>query len=92
MLSQMRDDGVDQRRLAGARRAGEADDESVAEVRLQRLQQRRGSGRKPLELGDHACDGAPLSGSHALDGARNIRSIDARNGRRRVCGRLGHDR
>ena len=92
MLSQMRDGGVDQRRLAGARRAGEADDEGVAEVRLQSLQQRRRGSREPLEFGDRACDGAPLSGPHALDGTRNIRSIDTRNGRRWGCGRLGHDR
>ncbi len=92
MLPQVGDDGVDQRRLAGPGRPREADDEGVAEVRLQRLQQRRGGSRKPLKLGDHAGDGAPLAGPHSLDGVRNIGRRNAGNRRNGVCDRLGHKR
>ena len=73
-------------------RAREADDERVTEMRLQRLQQRRRGGRKPLQLGDHRCDGAPLAGPHPRDGVLDIGRRNAGNRRNGVCDRLGHKR
>ena len=67
--------GVDQRRLAGARRPGEAHHQGMAQVRLHGLQQARRGGRQSLQLRDGTRDGAPLARAHALDERRDVCQI-----------------
>ena len=65
--------GVDERRLAGPRRAREADHERSTEVGLHQLEQARHGLGQPLELGHGARDGPALARPHALDQARQAR-------------------
>ena len=90
LLSELRDDGVDERRLARPRRTRETDDESVTEMRLQRPQKRRGRGGQPFEFRDHAGDGAPLALAHAVDRAGHIGVRNARDGHPCFLIRLHH--
>ena len=90
LLPELRDDGVDERRLARPRRTRETDDESVTEMRLQRPQKRRGRGGQPFEFRDHAGDGPPLALAHAVDRAGHIGVRNARDGHPCFLIRLHH--
>jgi hypothetical protein len=57
---------VDQRRLAGARGAGDADDMRLAGVRIQVGQQGAGSGAAVLDARDGACQGAAVTGQYLI--------------------------
>ncbi len=89
----MRDDGVDEGGLAGARRSGEAEHEGMPEIRLQRFEQRRRAGGELLKFGHGGRDGAALAGAQALNKVRNRFELQARARHRRgVAGRVIHAR
>ena len=70
------DQRVDERGFAGARRAGEADDDCVSQMRTHGLEQSWNGGRQALQLGGDASDGGALASAHPCDEGWGVGWLD----------------